>query len=95
MFMKPVFPLDLKDLKDTFNSRCRQRFPDLWVKTFSLLRFKVLKNRSGVPPPGNRTEGSAIFWLVKRRDIFWCSVQVVYAGICLKTGFMVQKSACR
>ena len=43
MFMKPVFPLDLQDLKDAFNSPCWQRFPDLWVKTFSLWRFKVLK----------------------------------------------------
>ena len=39
MCMKPAFLLDLRDLKDDFNSPCRQKFPDLEIVTFSLNAF--------------------------------------------------------
>jgi hypothetical protein len=35
MCMKPAFLQDLQDLKDAFNSPCRQKFPDLGIVTFS------------------------------------------------------------
>ena len=95
MGMKPAFLLNLQDLKNVFNSPCRQKFPDLGDVTFSFTTFKSTENPSGVPPPGNRTEGRAISWSVKRTDIFRRIVQVVWAGICLKTGSMAQRSACR
>ena len=43
MCIKPAFLLSLQDLKDVFNSPCRQKFPDLGMMTFSIWRFKVLK----------------------------------------------------
>jgi hypothetical protein len=36
MSIKPAFFLNLQDLKDVFNSPCRQKFPGLEVATFSL-----------------------------------------------------------
>ena len=89
MCMKPAFLRDLQDLKDALIFLAGKYFQTRRLRPFPLILFKLLKNRSGVPLPGNRTESWAISWTVKRTDICQCLVQVLWAGIWLKTGLMV------